>query len=162
MAGDNSFLDLRAGGRLKVVVPVFNSGHNQITSSFEQTKDSSVVLSAAGLAGYQSSYYSAVGSTDGIVRLRFQSAESTKDGKTAALAKAPELPFALPPKRQHVRLLYLVRQSGSDHNMAIVASKHLAPLNSFTQRVKNDPNLCRSNGEIFCSWVPAGIAVRAE
>jgi hypothetical protein len=123
MASDNSFLDLRAGGRLKVVVPVFNSGHDRMIFSPGQAKDGSITLSAAGLAGYQSSYYATVGSADGTVRLRFQSAETAIDGVKTSMAKAPELPFALPAKRQHLRLLYLVRQSLSDHNMAIVGSK---------------------------------------
>lgn len=157
---DSSFLDLRPGGRLKIVVPLFKPGGT--TRSSGQIKDGSIVLSAENLAGYQSSFYSVVGRPDGSVRLRFRSAESTKDGVTTPIAKAPQLPFALPEKRQHVRLIYLVRQSRSDHNMAIVASKQVAALNSFTEQLKRDPNLCKSQGEIFCSWVPAGIAVRAE
>lgn len=96
------------------------------------------------------------------MRLRFQSAETARDGVKTELAKAPELPFALPAKQQHIRLVYLVRQSRSDHNMAIIASKELAPMNSLTQDLKTNPDLCRTERQVFCSWVPAGVAVRAE
>ncbi len=161
-ASDSSFLDLRPGARLKIVVPLFKPGASETMQPSGQSKDGYIVLSAENLAGYQSSFYSVVGRSDGTVRLRFRSAETTKDGVTAQIEDAPQLPFALPVKRQHVRLIYLVRQSRSDHNMAIVASKHLPVLNSFTQQLKSDPNLCKVEGEIFCSWVPAGIAVRAE
>lgn len=128
----------------------------------DNAKDGLLVLSADNLIGYQSSYYSIAGRRNGTVRLRFQSAETLKDGVKAALLKPPELPFALPDKPEHIRLIYLVRQSRSDHNMAIVASRDLARLNSSTEHLKYDPNLCKSERGIFCSWVPAGIAVRAE
>jgi len=39
---------------------------------------------------------------------------------------------------------------------------NLATLSSLIEDLKNDPNLCKSDRGIFCSWVPAGIAVRAE
>ena len=77
-------------------------------------------------------------------------------------AHAPTLPFALPLKAQHIRLIYLVRSSQSDHNMAITASKSLEALNGFTNRLKGSPDVCKLDGEVFCSWVPAGIAVRPE
>jgi hypothetical protein len=163
MANDSSFLDLRVGQRLKVVVPLLKAGQSGLTLTAGQTaRDGSLVLSADNLIGYQSSYYGIVGRPDGTVRLRFQSAETTKDGVRAALSEAPKLPFALPERREHIRLIYLVRQSRSDHNMAIVASKEVSAMNSVTQDLKVDPNLCKTEGKFFCSWVPAGVAVRAE
>lgn len=162
IANDSSFLDLKAGGRLKVVVPLLKAGGDRAILATEQTKSGSLTLSAPDLLGYQSSYYFIAGRPDGVVRLRFQSAETSKEGVTAALPKAPDLPFALPKKRQHIRLIYLVRQSRSDHNMAIVASKDLAALSRLTQDLKKDSSLCTSEGETFCAWVPAGVAVRAE
>jgi hypothetical protein len=161
-SSDNSYLDLKPGGELKVVVPL-KAGKNDLIPIPGQGRDGSLVLSAPGLAGYQISHYSVAGRIDGTVRIRFQSAETVRDGKTTPTAtKAPELPFALPAKRAHVRLLYLVRQSRSDHNMAIVAGKSPEDLNSFTQTLKTDPNRCKTEGKIFCAWVPAGVAVRAE
>ncbi|MGI9072716.1 MAG: hypothetical protein ACR2JB_15725 [Bryobacteraceae bacterium] len=90
------------------------------------------------------------------------SAEITKDGKTVPEANPPRLPFALPEGTEHIRLVYLVRVSQADHNMAIVASKRLATLNIFTAQLKRNPGVCKRDDETFCSWVPAGIAVRQE
>jgi hypothetical protein len=163
MVNDGSFLDLKAGERLKVVVPLLKPGQRGLTvMTGEAGKDGTLVLSADTILGYQSTYYAIVGRPDGTVRLRFQSAETTKDGVKTARSKAPELPFALPERRQHVRLIYLVRRSRSDHNMAIVASRSLGIINTITERLKDDPKLCTTESEVFCSWVPAGVAVRAE
>jgi hypothetical protein len=47
--------------------------------------------------------------------------------------------------------------------MAIVAAKRLDTLNAFTKRLRENPSVCEGKEEeIFCSWVPAGIAVRPE
>jgi hypothetical protein len=92
----NSVLDLKAEGRLKVVVPWLKAGQEPATLSTAQAKDGSLMLSAENLIGYQSSYYSIVGGRDGRVRLRLQSAETTKDGVKTELAKTPELPLPLP------------------------------------------------------------------
>lgn len=159
---DGSYLDLAPGGQLKIVVPL-NAGQSRLISVPEGGTNNSLVFSAPDLAGYQSSYYSVVGHSDGSVRIRFRSAETVRDGKTTSTAEnALNRPLALPGKREHVRLVYLVRQSGSDHNMAIVGAKELAVLDNFTQRLKTDPTVCKSEGAIFCSWVPAGVAVRPE
>jgi hypothetical protein len=52
------------------------------------------------------------------VRLRFRWAEITKDGKTVHEANPPTLPFTLPRGTGHIRLVYFVRLSQADHNMA--------------------------------------------
>ncbi len=121
-----------------------------------------MVLSAANLIGYEVSYYTVAGRNAGRVRLKFRSAEITKDAKTMQETNAPPLPFALPAKAERVRLIYLVRSSQADHNMAIAASKDLAELNAFTDRVKMNPAVCERDATVFCTWVPAGIAVRPE
>jgi hypothetical protein len=96
------------------------------------------------------------------VRLNFTSAEIRKDGKTIHEANAPTLPFTLPRGTGHIRLVYLVRVSQADHNMAILASKHLETLNTFTAQLRRTPGICKHGAEVFCSWVPAGVAVRQE
>ncbi len=159
---DNSYMDLAPGGRLRILIPLLNSAPDRVTFDPEQKDEKTIVLSAANLAGYEVSYYSIQGRSDGKVRLRFTSAEITKDGKTVQQASAPTLAFPLPLTTQHIRLIYLVRKSRSDHNMVIIASKNLEALNVFTNRLKANPDVCRRNGEVFCSWVPAGTAVRPE
>jgi len=161
-ATNNAFMDLAPGGFLRILVPVLTSQGSRVETSSPKAEGNTVVLSAANLAGYEVSYYSITGRANGKVRLKFVSAEITKEGKTEQEARAPSLPFSLPSKAQHIRLIYLVRNSQSDHNMAITASKALDELNDFTNRLKGDPDLCKTDGEVFCSWVPAGVAVRPE
>ena len=121
-----------------------------------------MVLSAANLIGYEVSYYAAEGRNAARVRLKFRSAEITKDAMTIQETHPPPLPFAFPAKAERLRLIYLVRGSQADHNMAMAASKDLTTLNAFTDRVKANPAACERDAEVFCTWVPAGIAVRSE
>ncbi len=121
-----------------------------------------MVLAASNLVGYSSSYYAIEGRGKDKVHLRFASAEVTKEGVTKPEAEPPQLPFALPQKAGLIRLIYLLRSSQSDHNMAIVATAKQELLSTFTEQVQADPSRCAVTKQIFCSWVPAGIAVRPE
>lgn len=159
---DNSYMDLTPGSRLRIVVPLLTSGGYLVATHAVQKDDNTFVLSAANLTGYQVSYYAITGRSDREVRLVFTSADTTKEGKTIQDSAAPTLPFALPPGPRHVRLIYFVRKSQSDHNMAIVASRNLEKLNVFTKQLEANPEVCHTDIEIFCAWVPAGIAVRPE
>jgi len=161
-ANNNSYIDLQPGWTLRIVVPLLRSGGAAPTLTAAQTNGNTISLSAADLIGYEVAYYGISGKTNGAVRLKFASAAITKDGKTEPQPDSPTLPFLLPEKTNHIRLIYLVRVSEADHNMAIVASKHLNALNRFTKEVQNNPDLCGQAGQIFCSWVPTGIAVRPE
>lgn len=157
----DSYVDLQAGSTLRIVIPLLKSGGFQAQLIPKENGGSGLSFSAADLLGITTSYYALVGKgTD--VGLRFISAEESRDGKSTPLKAAPPLPFELPRHTQHIRLVYLVRSSQADHNMAIAASRQLDALNAFSNRLQQDPSLCRSDDEIFCTWVPAGIAVRPE
>jgi hypothetical protein len=136
---DNSYTDLERGSRLSILVPLIKSGGTRPTLSAQQNEGTTITLSAADLTGYEVAYYAITGGRNGAVRLKFTSAEITKDGKTVPEANPPTLPFALPEGTEHIRLVYLVRASQADHNMAIVASKRLETLNTFTAQLKRDP-----------------------
>ena len=132
------FADLAPGGRLRIVLPLAGEG-------------------------FQIVYYNVIGgSSEGEVVLRYASSESTRDGKTSPDSAPPRLPFRFPSGSSHVRLIYLIRRSDSDHDMAIVSSKHRDELNAFTVRFRAHPESCRPGGRVACSWVPAGVAVRPE
>jgi hypothetical protein len=159
---DNSYEDLAPGWRLRILIPLLNSGGYSATMDSGREVGGTTLLSAANLAGYEVSYYSIEKRAGGKVHLRFESAEVTKNGETKQEKAEPKLPFALPTKNQHIRLIFLVRQSVADHNMAISASESVDALNAFMSRLKNDPDACKPEGEVFCSWVPEGIAARPE
>jgi hypothetical protein len=47
--------------------------------------------------------------------------------------------------------------------MAVVATREMDTLATLTHQVQTDPSSgCRSDRISFCSWIPAGIAVRPE
>lgn len=159
---DNSYMDLAAGGRLRITVPVLNSGEYQIATHAAQQNGNTLTLLASELVGYEVSYYSIEKRSHGKVQLKFTSAAITENTETVQETSAPALPFPLPQSAQHVRLIYLVRASSADHNMAIAASKNLEALNELTRHLKANPEVCKHNDLVFCSWVPAGVAVRPE
>jgi hypothetical protein len=161
-ASDMSYQDLAPGQRLHIVVPVLTSGKREAPKLAASINGKEMVFTRGDLAGYEVSEYTAEKRHGGRVELRFTSAAITKDGKTLQETQPPALPFALPQKPQHIRLLYLIRNSQADHNMAIVAAKKRPALEAFTKRLKSRPDICGSESEIFCVWVPAGIAVRPE
>ena len=158
---DNSYLDLRPGGTLRVLVPL-KKATGTPPSVIEATVEGKTISgSIPDFAGYEVSYY-AIRSARRLVKLKFQSAEITRHGKTVPAQTPPALPFKLPRGRAHIRLIYLIRASHADHNMAIVAAKQFAVLNAFTKQVKDNPAACGQDQKVFCTWVPSGVAVRPE
>jgi len=155
-------MDLAAGWRLRIVVPVTASAGERVETEAHQSEGNTIVLSAPNLIGYEVSYYTIEGHRKGKVRLKFASAEMTKGGKTVPEAQAPRLSFSLPNGTKFVRLVYLVRASRADHNMAIAAANSKAALAALTVELRANPSACESRGDVFCSWVPAGVAVRPE
>jgi hypothetical protein len=158
----NSYVDLEPGWKLRIVVPLLKSGHYLPASADQTSTGSTSSLSSADLIGYTTSYYAITGKKKGSVRLKLLSTEETKEGKTAIVTDNRPLPFELPQRSVHLRLIYLLRASRADHNMAIVGSKRLEALDVFTHRLQENPNGCSSDDEIFCSWIPVGVAVRPE
>ncbi len=159
---DNSYMDLKPGGTLRIIVPLLKSGGFLPAVGAQQSNGQTISLSAANLIGYEASCYVITGKSGGAVRLKFKSAEMSRDGRTVPEPNPPALPFKLPRRTAHIRLIYLVRVSQADHNMAIVASKDLDALNAFTSKLKQSPSICDEGRELFCAWVPAGVAVRPE
>jgi hypothetical protein len=161
-SSDNDYVDLAPGGTLRITVPYLSSGGYMANAHSVQENGGTITLSDSHLIGFQVSDYAIEGRADGRVRVKFRSAETTRDGKASPEIKPPALPFPLPRKNQHVRLIYFVRSSQADHNMAIAASKSLVALNTFTNRLRVDPGVCGKDDFVSCIWVPPGIAVRPE
>lgn len=158
---DNSYYDLQAGSAVRIVMPLLKSGGFRTNLQVQGANGNTMSFGADDLIGYMTAEYAITGK-NGVVRLKFVTGQQTKQRQTVPLSAPPALPFELPRKPAHVRLVYLVRVSQADHNMAIVASKRLNSLNAFTAHLKENPGTCKTADEIFCSWVPAGIAVRPE
>lgn len=163
-APDNeAYIDLEPGWRLRVVTPILKSGGYQLQTSSPETTSGSISVSAEGFIGFETAYYSVTQPVDGGLRIEFLSAVITKEGKTTPQPRSLVPLFALPDGVRFVRLVYLTRSSQADHDMAVVASDQKETLDAFTNDVQASPvTNCRARRGVFCSWVPAGIAVRAE
>jgi len=152
-----SYIDLEPGWRLRVVTPILKSGGYRLKLT-APTADAGTVTLHAGddFLGYEVACY-AVKARNGV---EFVSAETTRNGHTAPQPQPVAHLFQLPRGVRHVRLIYLVRVSEADHDMAVAAAKDMDGLDALTRRVQANPaDACRTEPDAFCAWIPAGIAV---
>jgi hypothetical protein len=159
----NDYIDIQAGWRLTVVTPLTKSGR-YVLRSLQQRSDGNENTLSAGtdLVGYEVAHYAVIGK-GALVRVRFSSAEITKDDKTDPQPRSILPLFQSARRANYLRLIYLVRVSQADHNMAVVAARRLDNLDLITRQVEADPaDGCKSNRDASCSWIPDGIAVRPE
>ncbi len=152
-----SYIDLQPGWRLRVVTPLLKSGGYRLKLGAQAADGNTVALSVGNdFLGYEVAYY-AVKARTGVA---FVSAETNRDGQTTRQPEPVAHLFQLPRGVRHVRLIYLVRASQADHDMAIAAAKDMRDLEALTRRVEMDPaGACREGQGAFCAWIPAGIAV---
>jgi hypothetical protein len=143
-------------------VPLLKSKGTLPSVIGESQEEKTISVAAPDFVGYEVSYYAITGRSSGIVRLKFKSAEVSRNRKTVQEPNPPALPFKLPRGPADVRLVYLIRASRADHNMAILASKRLPALNAFTKQLKQSPTVCGQDKGVSCTWVPVGVAVRPE
>jgi hypothetical protein len=158
---DKSYVDLQGGSKLRVIVPLSGAVGAQATVESSQAQNQ-ITVHTEGSFGYEQSRYAVDRKSSGKVRLVFQSADVTKENQTTAEAKEPALPFPLPRSTEFIRLVYFVRKSQADHNMAILGAARRDLLDGFTERLEQDPGVCANAKEVFCTFVPAMIAVRPE
>jgi hypothetical protein len=169
----SSYIDLEPGWRISVITPLTRSGvFTPQRRNSGEVKDSdgglTMTLQAdSDLIGYERSYYQVEAlrrrNHRGGIRVKFAEAQNVIDGKLTPSSK-PRVPlFVLPDKTRYVRLLYLVRSSDSDHNMAVLAASTPEHLQALTGKVQHSPlQACTLDQTHICVWVPAGIAVRPE
>jgi hypothetical protein len=158
-----SFLNIRAGTRLRVVTPILKSGGYVVTSLTPLSPGDFRNLKAGDdYVGYENDYYLAKKRSVGV-HIEFQSAEVVKNQSTSSQSRPSLELFKLPSKTHYIRLVYLVRVSRADHNMAIVAADNPEALDATTRRIQADPDQpCQQGPHLYCSWVPAGIGIQVE
>lgn len=163
-AVNSDYIDIQAGWRLTVVTPILKSG-GYVLKSFVQQKIGDTLTLSAGedLLGYETAHYLVKGRPGRRVRVEFNSAEVTKDGKTEPQPRSIAPLFQAARKPGYLRLIYLIRVSEADHNMAVVTASRLNALETLTREVVANPNgACKPGKEASCSWIPEGIAARPE
>ena len=149
---------------LRVVTPILKSGGYRLRASRETVKGNTIALSAGDeFIGYETAYYAVNARRGTGVKIQFTSAEIAKAGQTTPQSRPLVALFHLPRWATHVRLIYLQRVSRADHDMAVAAAKDAVSLEAFTRAVQANPTgACNAGRRTFCSWIPAGIAVRPE
>ncbi len=161
-APTRSWLDLAPGWRLRTVGPVMAGNPDAPAFTSEPAtlngQSLNITLKASpNLLGFETFYYSLEATRQGELSLRLTSAVQTIDGKEQP-HPAPQPTLRIPPGARFARLLYLLRASSTDHNMAILAAATIADLTRLTMAIQADPTQCRD----FCQWVPPRVALRAE
>jgi len=163
-SANNDYLDIQAGWRLTAVTPILKSGAYVLNTPDKPTSSNGFTLSAGtDFVGYEVAHYEVKGQQGGPVRVEFNSAEVTKGGKTQPQPRsiAPLFPMARRPI--YLRLIYLIRISHADHNMAVVTARNIDALDALTRQIQTNPaDGCRVDRRASCVWIPDGIAVRAE
>jgi hypothetical protein len=159
------YIDLQPGWRLKVVVPILESGAYKVKTEESVSSGGTVNMHAEdGFKGYETDLYSVNAASDGQSVIALQSAEFTAiNQKKEKREKAVVSLFDLPPSVAYVRLLFLTRASEEEHDEAILGASSSSVLEELTQKVEdNSERNCASSQWSHCSWVPAGIAVQVE
>ena len=156
------FIDLVPDSNVREVIPIFASG-GFIAKGLTQQQGTTITLEGTGFQGYETALYALRPRADGRgVRPELTSATTTIADQATAVS-APRVPlFQYPAYIQYIRLLYLIRVSEADHDMAILASDDVERLNALTKQVQSDPSSCRDGSRTFCTWVPPGIAVTPD
>ena len=166
VADKDAFLDLRDGYRLRVVTPLTKSGSFLVKTTAAGVQGNDNQLDVAlrvdeDFVGYETSYY-LVTEEKQRVFIRFASAERMIGGKATPAATGAVRLFEMPRGIRNARLMYLIRQSAADHDMAFVGAGSARALDLLTERVRASATACRPARGLHCAWIPAGIAVRAE
>ena len=158
------YLNLEPGWQLRVITPLLKSGGYRIEGTQQQLTGDTLTISAGDdFLGYETACYAIQPRRGGGVRIRFVSAEVTQEGETLRQPRPKVRLFQLPRRARFVRLIWLIRVSQADHDMAVVAADNMADLDLLTRKVRTNPAAaCQSGDHSFCSWIPSGIAVRPE
>lgn len=156
---ERDYIDLKAGWRLRVVFPLLRSG-GYIAVNKEPSEGSDVKVSSDFL-GYEKDYYRIKASEDQRIKIDFIKTEVWENGKLHSRPRTSLPLFNAIGNSSYVRLVYLVRASQADHNMALVAASDTATLDAITRSVTSSA-ICESGSGGVCNWIPAGVAVTPE
>ena len=162
-SANNDYLDIQDGWRLTVVTPILKSGGYVLKTPDKPPSSNGFTLAGTDFVGYEVAHYEVKGQRGGRVRVEFNSAEVTKEGKTQPQPQSIAPLFQVARRANYLRLIYLIRISQADHNMAVVAARKIDALDSLTRQVQTNPSDgCKVDQRASCTWIPEGIAVRAE
>ncbi len=155
------FIDLLPNWQVREITPIFTSG-GFVAKGVSIEKGNVLTISDTDFEGYETALYSLAPRPGGGVNPKLASVETNKNGQITKEANPRVMLFQFPRRVRYIRLLYLLRVSTADHNMAMLGSTDVDELNTLTKQVQSDPDKgCRNLRRAYCSWVPQGIAVTA-
>jgi hypothetical protein len=152
---DAGHLDLAPGWRIRVIAPVLKSSGFRLPGTAAPSGPGVTIdIETKGeFLGMETAFYRvAARDRQPGVRIALSDVEAVIDGKVESREKPLVSLFGLPDDARHVRLIYLTRRSGNDHDMAIVGGPTRQSLDQHS----------RCDGTPYCVWVPLGVAVLAQ
>jgi hypothetical protein len=161
---NSDYIDLRAGWRVRVVVPILRSGGYIVPMKTRQEGKSVSVYTGTDFIGYETDDYVVRALRNGVgVRIVFKRAASTIEGKTSKRAVPSLQLFNFSSELQLVRIVYLIRESRSDHDMVILAAADAGVLRKSTEgTISGAAGECNSESRLFCVQIPSGIGLSLE
>lgn len=171
-------IDLQPGWRVRVVTPVIKSdGHfvgelpdfrsteseGSGQASGQTTNEATITLRAGkNFIGYEVSLYAVKPRQAGGVQVVFRNAVMHQGGKETARSH-PIVPlFRLPRNDAFIRVLHLAWGMHGTHEAALLATRQRGLLDEVTKQVQSHIDACRNTADIYCFWIPAGMAVIPE
>jgi len=156
----SDFVELHAGDRVVVVIPILRSGGYILPSLRTQAMTGGGrIETGPDFLGYEQDFYTVKRASNGV-RVRFSYGVVWRKGEVQKV-HSPRVALFEKIENSRIRLVFLRRVSEADHDMAIVSSGGLPSLNEVTRQVTAAAE-CRSSRVGSCTWVPNGIAVRPE
>lgn len=161
---ERAYIDIEPGWRLRVVAPILKSGGFDMHIK-EQRQENGVVVLKTGedFEGYETDFYTVTSKGDGL-NVKLSSARITRPDKKEMRPLRPlDSILDLPRDTQSLRLLFLVRESESDHDQAVLMAASAPDMDALTNAVLEHPiENCRAQTQATCAWVPRGIVIRPE
>jgi hypothetical protein len=155
------FVDLLPDWRVREITPIFTSG-GFVAKGLEIREGNTITISDTDFEGYETAMYTLKPRPGGGVDVTLESVETNKDGQITKELKPRVMLFQFPRRVRYIRLLYLLRVSTADHNMAVLGSNDVDQLSDLTKQVQTDPaGGCKDLRRAYCRWLPQGIAVTA-
>jgi hypothetical protein len=172
------WIDLQSGWRVRVVTPIVRSGGHFVEGlpvirstgvggsdqRSSQTSNGGTITLNTGKAsvGYEVSFYAVKPLRAGGVQVVFRTAVIHQDGEKTVRSH-PIVPlFQLPRNETFVRVVHLAWGDRRSHEAAILATRCRDLLDEFTRQVQSHLTACKNTSDVYCSWVPAGVAVIPE
>jgi hypothetical protein len=155
------YVDLQPGWRVRVVTPLLKSGGYIVPSLAASGGDTTHLVAGDDLIGYEKDYYTVEARQNSGITLHLATAEVWEKGTPHPVHEPRLRVFQRADDDRYVRLVYLVRVSQADHDMAIVEANDPTALDEITRNVV-DRAQCEVSSLGACTWVPAGVAVAPE